>query len=234
MSTVNPVFFQSSATANWPQTSKLQRCISALCACLLTMSFIAIFKQTEFKTWRAPTEQGVRHRLQITWINEQLPTQEKPVDALVKEQKLSEQRQSQFPNTPITAKKNVAEKVRSAIRLTPDEISSAADRNQQITSASTDTKSTVTDEVSPTTNSSGEGIIKWDRDSLRRAYQESKTDIQKMAEISGKPLPKTQTTKYEKFQTAAESAVKPDCLRQGGSILSLFVVAYQAATDHCK
>lgn len=234
MSTVNPVFFQASTAANWPQTSKLQRSISALCACLLTMSFIVIFKQTEFKKWQEPAEQEPSHRLQITWINEQLLTQEKPVDSLVKEPKLSAQRQSQFPNTPITPKKNAAQKAKSAIRLTPDEISSAANPSQQITSTSTDTKSTVTDEVSPTTKSSGEGILKWDRDSLRRAYEDSKTDIQKMAEISGKPLPKTQTTKYEKFQTAAESAVKPDCLRQGGSILSLFVIAYQAATDHCK
>lgn len=67
-----------------------------------------------------------------------------------------------------------------------------------------------------------------------KAYEESKSDIQKMAEASNKPLSTPKLSKHERFQEAANSAVKPDCLRQGGSILSLFVVAYQAATDHCK
>nr|WP_314863056.1 hypothetical protein [uncultured Undibacterium sp.] len=69
---------------------------------------------------------------------------------------------------------------------------------------------------------------------IRAAYEASKTDIQKMADATNKTLINTPASKYEQFQGAANRAAKPDCLRQGGSILSLFVVAYQAATDHCK
>lgn len=73
-----------------------------------------------------------------------------------------------------------------------------------------------------------------DNSKIQRAYQDSKTDIEKQAEKSGKTLTDPRLTQQEKFQQAANRAAKPDCLRQGGSLLSLFVVAYQVATDHCK
>jgi hypothetical protein len=69
---------------------------------------------------------------------------------------------------------------------------------------------------------------------VRAAYEASKTDIQKMAEKSGNSLEDPRLSKHDQFQQAANRAAKPDCLRQGGSLLSLFVVAYQVATDHCK
>jgi hypothetical protein len=79
-------------------------------------------------------------------------------------------------------------------------------------------------------------ISKYGLDStgIRQAYEASKSEIQKMAERNGSSLEDTKLTKHDKFQQAANRAAKPDCLRQGGSILSLFVVAYQVATDHCK
>ncbi|WP_395008905.1 hypothetical protein [Undibacterium sp.] len=96
-------------------------------------------------------------------------------------------------------------------------------------------------EVSSTTPASpsssaqvGISRFKYDSASVRQAYEASKTDIQKMAEKSGTTLEDPKLTKHDKFQQAANRAAKPDCLRQGGSILSLFVVAYQVATDHCK
>lgn len=75
---------------------------------------------------------------------------------------------------------------------------------------------------------------KYDSKAIRQAYEASKTDLQKMAKKNGTTLGDPQLNKNDKFQRAAERAVKPDCLRQGGTILSLFVVAYQLATDHCK
>ena len=80
----------------------------------------------------------------------------------------------------------------------------------------------------------GTSRFKYESASVRQAYEASKTDIQKMAEKSGITLEDPKLTKHDKFQQAANRAAKPDCLRQGGSILSLFVVAYQVATDHCK
>ena len=81
---------------------------------------------------------------------------------------------------------------------------------------------------------SGTSKFKYDSATIKQAYEASKSDIQKMAERTGATLDDPKLSKHDKFQRAAERAVKPDCLRQGGSILSLFVVAYQVATDHCK
>ena len=83
----------------------------------------------------------------------------------------------------------------------------------------------------PTPNLSGK---RFDSNAVRQAYEDSKSDIQKRAEASGNSLEGQRLTKHERFQEAAKAATKPDCLRQGASILSIFVVAYQAATDHCK
>lgn len=84
------------------------------------------------------------------------------------------------------------------------------------------------------TTSTTDARFKYDSKAIRQAYEASKTDLQKMAEKNGTLLGDPQLNKHDKFQRAAERAVKPDCLRQGGTILSLVVVAYQLATDHCK
>lgn len=81
---------------------------------------------------------------------------------------------------------------------------------------------------------SGSVRFKYDSATIRQAYEASKSDIQKLAEKSGASLEDPKSSKHDRFQQAANRAAKPDCLRQGGSILSLFVVAYQVATDHCK
>jgi hypothetical protein len=81
---------------------------------------------------------------------------------------------------------------------------------------------------------SGTARFKYDSATIRQAYEASKSDIQKLAEKSGASLEDPKSSKHDRFQQAANRAAKPDCLRQGGSILSLFVVAYQVATDHCK
>ena len=73
---------------------------------------------------------------------------------------------------------------------------------------------------------------------IAKAYNESKSEIQKMAEASGKELNTTTKTKFDRFQTAAEQAVIPDCLSpQGPGGIGLFaipVIAFAAATGKCK
>ena len=73
---------------------------------------------------------------------------------------------------------------------------------------------------------------------IAQAYNDSKSDIQKMAEASAKELNTPIKTKYDRFQTAAEQAVIPDCLApQGPGGIGLFaipVIAFQAATGKCK
>lgn len=50
-----------------------------------------------------------------------------------------------------------------------------------------------------------------DSKALVRAFQDSKTEIQKMAERSGKSLTATHETKYDEFQAAAKEAAIPQC-----------------------
>lgn len=94
--------------------------------------------------------------------------------------------------------------------------------------------SSTTTATKPVDQLSGAARYKYDSASVRQAYEASKSDIQKLAEKSGASLEAPKASKHDRFQQAANRAAKPDCLRQGGSILSLFVVAYQVATDHCK
>ena len=73
---------------------------------------------------------------------------------------------------------------------------------------------------------------------IAKAYNDSKSDMQKMAEASGKELNTPIATKYDRFQTAAEQAAIPDCLSpQGSGGIGLFaipVIAFAAATGKCK
>ena len=73
---------------------------------------------------------------------------------------------------------------------------------------------------------------------IAQAYNDSKSDIQKMAEASAKELNTPIKTKYDRFQTAAEQAVIPDCLapqEPGGiGLFAIPVIAFQAATGKCK
>ena len=50
-----------------------------------------------------------------------------------------------------------------------------------------------------------------DRKALVRAFQDSKTEIQKMAERGGKSLSAPHETKYDEFQAAAKEAAIPQC-----------------------
>jgi hypothetical protein len=50
-----------------------------------------------------------------------------------------------------------------------------------------------------------------DSKALVKAFQDSKTEIQKMAERSGKSLSAPQETKYDQFQVAAKEAAIPQC-----------------------
>lgn len=76
------------------------------------------------------------------------------------------------------------------------------------------------------------------RNAISKAYNDSKSDIQKMAEASGKELNSPVKTQYEKFQTAAQEAAIPDCLSPQGpgglGLLAIPVIAFSAATGKCK
>lgn len=164
----------------------------------------------------------------LTWIRPSLPKPEliKPV----------------LPPTPIVASNrptrilsNPAKPMEPARTISVPSTSSAVNnKNNQNNEKPVSFDSVVENMNSTTPNNNNLSTQKFDSRSARLAYEESKSDIQKMAEASNKPMSSQKLTKHERFQQAADAAVKPDCVRQGGSILSIFVIAYQAATDHCK
>lgn len=81
-------------------------------------------------------------------------------------------------------------------------------------------------------------LLPINRKSIAKAYNDSKSEIQKMAEASGKELNTPLKTKYDRFQSAAEQAVIPDCLAPQGpggiGLLAIPVIIFEAATGKCK
>lgn len=69
---------------------------------------------------------------------------------------------------------------------------------------------------------------------IRRASTASKSEVRRMAEASGTALDSPRLSKDKQLAQDVASAVKPDCLGPGGSLLSVFVTAYQVARDKCK
>jgi hypothetical protein len=76
-----------------------------------------------------------------------------------------------------------------------------------------------------------------DSKSIRRAYNDSKSDIEKMAERSGKSLNDSRANKYDRFGAAFAQAEKPDCIGKqtaGAGLLAIPLIAYMVVADKCK
>ena len=88
-----------------------------------------------------------------------------------------------------------------------------------------------------TESSDGVRLILPDSKTISRAYNDSKSEIQRMSERSGKPLNSEIPSKYEVFQAKAEAARIPDCIspnEAGGGLLAAPVIAYKALAGKCK
>ncbi|MBC3872129.1 hypothetical protein [Undibacterium flavidum] len=145
--------------------------------------------------------------------------------------------------TTVSTSPSKRNKIKSEVAAVPQATAPKVDHNMKDNSATkpvTELVNVFPETPSSTANAkpvdplSATARYKYDSASVKLAYEASKSDIQKLAEKSGTSLEDPKTSKHDRFQQAANRAAKPDCLRQGGSILSLFVVAYQVATDHCK
>ena len=76
-----------------------------------------------------------------------------------------------------------------------------------------------------------------DSKAIRKAYQDSKSDIEKLGERSGKLINDKPITKYDRFESAGRQAAKPECISQdtaGAGLLAIPLVAYWLVTDKCK
>lgn len=79
--------------------------------------------------------------------------------------------------------------------------------------------------------------LQLDAKAIRKAYNDSKSDIQKMADVSGKEMNTLTSSKYDRFQTAVNQAAKPDCIGKdtaGAGLLAIPLIAFLVATDKCK
>jgi hypothetical protein len=78
--------------------------------------------------------------------------------------------------------------------------------------------------------------LKLDAATIRAANHASKSEVMKMAAISGTYIGDDPVSESEKLTGAIARTAKEDCLgpKAGGSLLSLFVIAYQAAKGECK
>ncbi|MFO1220084.1 MAG: hypothetical protein U1E89_17080 [Burkholderiaceae bacterium] len=69
---------------------------------------------------------------------------------------------------------------------------------------------------------------------IREAHRASKGAARRMAEASGADLDDNAVSRQERLAESVERTAKPDCLRAGSSLLSVFVVAYELFSDRCK
>lgn len=205
----------ASSETKFPSASPLQRGISASASCLIVVAAFSLFQFSQHDQSKHHTAQ---RESQLVWF--QLPT-----PALV-------QVATQKEDKPRPAPQAIAK-----IKPTPTFTATPAITSAPMSPSTQETKNDFDDAFKSQhaiDRAMANKSANIDSTSIQRAYQDSKTELQKQADKSGTPLADARLTQQEKFQQAANRAAKPDCLRQGGSLLSLFVVAYQVATDHCK
>lgn len=81
--------------------------------------------------------------------------------------------------------------------------------------------------------------LRFDREAIARAYKESKSEIQRMAEASGKDriMETEPPSKSERYQASLERGYKPDCVSKstgGAGLLAIPLIGYLIATDKCN
>jgi hypothetical protein len=76
--------------------------------------------------------------------------------------------------------------------------------------------------------------LQLDPEVLREAYRASKSAVRQLGESSGTYLGEPAVSREEQLARAVARTEKPDCLRPGGSLLSVFVVAYELLREQCK
>lgn len=76
--------------------------------------------------------------------------------------------------------------------------------------------------------------LKLDAAVMRAAATASKSDARHLAEASRAYFGSDPMAQTERLGRAVAETAKPDCIGPGGSLLSVFFIAYQVARDKCK
>jgi hypothetical protein len=223
--------------SHWQPETKKQRAFAFAAALTISLSFFAQFNQQFIPT---STDQkrssSATRELILTWIKSPAKQADKTQSRDVPKNNLRENAISKTTKPVTSLKTSLIAKQRAPDTESSDSVPTVVTLKEVTSSDPLFSNSSQEATLSASKNSLPMTGISGKPSSaaIRAAYEASKSDIQKMADASNRTLINTPASKYEQFQGAANRAAKPDCLRQGGSILSLFVVAYQAATDHCK
>lgn len=90
----------------------------------------------------------------------------------------------------------------------------------------------------PALTTSSTSLLVTDSQAIRKAYKSSQSEIQAMADNTGKEMNTAIVTKYEQFQTEADKAKIQDCIKprysQSTNLLLIPVIAFAAVTGKCK
>lgn len=218
------------------QHSLTQRIFSASIAMLVSALFISQLNQ-DFLRKIAPATTSTPTTMLFSLIRPVAATIEKKT--LIPASTTTLNQQSKTQSITKQSKQNqqtATQNTQAEVVVGDTQIKQEQKTERELITVFPEQNSTSSTIASPTNQVNKSSITKYGFDSVgvRGAYEASKSDIQKMAEKNGTTLESSKPSKHDQFQQAANRAAKPDCLRQGGSILSLFVVAYQVATDHCK
>ena len=147
----------------------------------------------------------------------------------------------QSPSTPQQPTKPPSEEKTKRL-VSPPGATQRTVPTYQITTSAPDT-SAITQPISPAKAEAparselpASAPIKFDLATIRAANRASKSDAQNLAERSGTYFGDEPSSKTEKLADAITKTGKEDCIgpNPGGSILSVFVIAYMAAKDKCK
>ena len=76
--------------------------------------------------------------------------------------------------------------------------------------------------------------LRLDDQVIREASRASRSEARRLADASGVHLADARPSKQERLAASVAGTGKPACLEPGGSLLSIFVIAYQAAREACR
>ena len=204
---------------DWHTSSKQQRFISFVSASAFTLLIFTLFIQNSYRVTTIVKATHNLNHMQLAWIK---PMARQPQTTIRVPEKILLREKNKSPSIAIQKSKKIT--IETPLH------------DETIVMKVPTTSPNISQQATTKSDSDAPQRLQFDSASIRRAYEDSKSDIQKMAETSGQPLHPPHVSKYDQFQTAASQAAKKDCLgpNSGGSLLSIFVIPFMAATDKCK
>jgi hypothetical protein len=213
-----------------PNRSRAQRLVAASSAIGISFALLAVFTfSPRFNTINF--HESNNSAMQFFWVG-QSSKAPSPTPFVQSDTKVISQINSKVKSNK--TKVSAANAPSESITLSKTETQAIHERPNEPSNTNTNNStSSVSSETAPTLSNK----ILSDKEALKRAYLDSRSDIQKLADNSGKSLTAPHSTKYDQFQTAASAAAKADCLgpKSGGAgLLSIPLIAIAAMTDKCK